>query len=146
MYLIMPGLDNETHLNTSTNTSTWLHHATWYYWSYAAATTTTILHNILTILQLLVIFMLLQSSPAPVLSFFMVCFTFQPSKRNFYIVDGHTLFGICCATVALERQQHPRVSTLLSPPHHLWRWYVVRLVWLSSCHSLQTTIVMGCKN
>jgi len=43
----------------------------------------------LTILLLLVIFMLLQSSPAPVLSFFMVCPTFQPSKRNFYVVDGH---------------------------------------------------------
>lgn len=51
------------------------------YWSYCCYWNITQQQQLplLTILLLLVIFMLLLSSPAPVLSFFMLCPTFQPS-------------------------------------------------------------------
>jgi hypothetical protein len=71
------------------------------------------------------------------------------SYRRFYVALAQKLFrysschhgvGAATAYTLVCGAAAPQVSTSMSPPH-TWRRYV-RLVWLSSCHSLQNTITM----
>jgi hypothetical protein len=71
------------------------------------------------------------------------------SYRRFYVALAQKLFrysschhgvGAATAYTMVCGAAAPQVSTSMSPPH-TWRRYV-RLVWSSSCHSLQNTITM----
>jgi hypothetical protein len=64
----------------------------------------------------------------------------DPRAKFFLVSSCHHGDGAAMAYTMAYGSAAPQVSTSLSSPH-TWRWYV-RLVWSSSCHSLQNTITL----